>query len=87
MKYNVLNYKYIDVNRIKYSKVEKQCEDSEYFVSKCQYNISPEYSIPLIFESPRLKIISNLDDTENLLLSLKIDKNDKSFINFLTQFY
>ena len=85
MKYNVLNFKYIDLNRIKYSKLERQSEDSEFFVSKCHYNISPEYSIPLIFESPRLKIASNLEETDNLLLGLKIDKNDKSFINFLTQ--
>ena len=83
MKYNVLKYNYIDLNRIKYGHPVKEENDSEYCCSKCQYELTPEYSIPLIFESPRLKVLDDLSNiTEPSIINFGIDKKDKTFINF-----
>jgi hypothetical protein len=86
MKYTILKCKYIDQRRIKYAHPVKESDDSEYCTSKCKYELAPEYSIPLIFESPRLKVLDDLSNiNEPCIINLGIDKKDKTFINFITQ--
>ena len=40
MKYNVLKYNYIDLDRVNYSFPQKE-DESEFYYSKCQYQLAP----------------------------------------------
>ena len=83
MKFTILKYSFIDFSKIHYDPPSNI--DNHYKLLKISYKISSEYSIPVLIESPRLRLLGDLKNINGEeYIDLAVDKKDTEFISFIS---